>query len=805
MNDLRFALRQLLKHPGFTAIAVLTLALGIGANTAIFSVVEAVLLRPLPYPDGEKLVVIWQREGAEDHSNNYLNYLDWQAQSTSFTELSIYRRDSLSLSGDGAPESLTGALASANFFTAAGIPPLLGRTFNAEEDSPGGTRVVVLGHALWQRRFGGDRQVLGRTLILDAIPHTVIGVMPATMGLPRAAELWIPIGPYTTAESWQDRGNNPGLYSLGRIKPGSSVEQARAEMFAISERLGAQYPRELGRTRTVLTPLLDTSVGTYRSGLWTLIGAAALTLAIACANVAGLQLARGVTRTREFAIRAALGSGRRRLIRQLLAESLLLSLLGGLGGVLLASWSLDAIRLLAPANVPRFQQLELNPMVLGFALAVSVASGILFGLWPALRASQPDLRSALQAGGYAGTGGRSVGRARQWLVTAQVSVTVALLTGAGLLLASLGRMQREQLGFDSRGILTFRLALPGGQYDGNPARVSQLFDNLKRDLAALPGVRSVGSNFAPPLRTAWQSGFYVEGQPEPPPAERPSMELGFIDADYFRTVGIPLLRGRTFDDREQAEDPRGIVIDQAFADRHFPGVDPLGKRIVLGDGWSKNPELQKATVLGVVPTLKLYGYAEQPRLVQAYLARRQIGQLETSFLLKADGNLSALVAPIREAVSRLDPNVPISDIRTMEEVVGATFVSARLYSTLLGLFAGLAVLLAVLGLWGVVGYTVAQRRREIGVRLALGANARQVVGLMLREGLKPLLLGLAAGLGASILTGRLLQHLLFRVSPFEPGILAIVALAFLAVASLACWLPARRAAAIDPSEALRSE
>ena len=805
MNDFQFAYRQLLKNPGFAAIAIATLALGIGANTAIFSVVEAVILRPLPYPQAEKLVVIWQREGTEDHSDNWLNYLDWKAWNTTFTELAISRRDKFNFSGVGAPETLMGAVASANFFATVGVAPVLGRTFSAEEDSPGGARVVVLSHGLWQRNFGGDRKVLGRSITLDGLPHAIIGVMPPALAIPRLAELWVPVGPYAANERWLDRGNNPGLYALGRIKPGVTVEQARAEMLGISERLARAYPDQLGRVRTVVVPLLENSIGTYRRGLWTLAGAAALTLAIACANVAGLQLGRGVTRAREMAIRAALGSSRRRLIRQLVVESLLLSLVGGLLGVLLALWSLDVIRLLVPTDVPRFQQLALNPAVLAFAVVASILSGLLVGVWPALRSSSPDLRTALQSGGYAGTGGRSVGRARQWLVVAQVTLTMALLSGAGLLLASLQRMQREQLGFETKGVLTFRLALPANEFEAKPEVATQLFDSLKREIAALPGVRSVGCNYAPPLRGAWQSGFYVEGLPEPPPTERPSMELSFIDSDYLRTVGIPLLRGRTFDDREMADDLRGIVIDQAFADRHFPGVDPLGRRIVLGEGWSKKPELQRATVIGVVPTLKLYGYAEEPRLVQAYLSRRQIGLLETTYLVKADGSLPSLVRPIREALARLDSTLPISDVQTLDEAVGATFVSARLYSTLLGLFAALASLLAGLGLWGVVGYAVAQRRREIGVRLALGANARQIVSLMLRQGLQPLAIGVGVGLAAAWLTGRSLQHLLFRVSPFDPWILSTVALAFLLVAAIACWIPARRAATVDPSEALRSE
>ncbi len=805
MNDFHYAIRQLLKNRGFAAIAIVTLALGIGGNTAIFSVVEAVLLRPLPYPDSEQLVVIWQQEGQEEHSDSWPNYQDWKAWNTSFSELSIFRRDKFNLSGSGAPETLNGALASANFFAAAKIAPLLGRTFTAEEDAPGRARVVVIGQALWQRNFGGDPQVLGRSITLDGVPHTIIGVMPAAMSTPRLAELWVPVGPYSNDEHWADRGTNPGLYVLGRMKPGVTVEQARAEMLSISERLARAYPDQLAQVRTVVTPLLESSVGIFRGGLWTLAGAAALTLAIACANVAGLQLARGVPRAREFAIRSALGSSRRRLFRQLVVENLFISLVGGAIGVLLALWSLDVIRLLVPADVPRFQQIALNPAVLAFAIAASLASGLVVGVWPALRASRLDLRSALQAGGYAGTDGRPVGRARQWLLVGQVALTMALLSGAGLLLASLQKIQREQLGFDTRNVLTFRLALPESQYDGKQELATQHFDRLKAEIAALPGVTSVGCNYAPPLRPSWQSGFYVDGRPVPPPNERPSMEIGFIDADYLRTLAIPILRGRTVEDRGTMSSPREIIIDQAFANRIFPNTDPIGQRIVLGDGWSKDPELQKATIIGVVPTLKLYGYAEEPRLVQAYLSRRQIGLLETTFFVKAGGSLAALVGPIREAVSRLDPSLPISDVRTLDEVVGASFVSARLYSTMLGLFAGLATFLAALGLWGVVGYAVVQRRREIGVRLALGADARQIVALMLRQGLTPLLAGMAAGMVAAWLTGQSLRHLLFRVSPFDPWILLSVAAGFLLVATTACWLPARRAAGVEPSEALRAD
>ncbi len=797
-------LRPFLRSPGFCAVVVATLALGIGVNTAIFSVVESVLLRAQPYADAERLVFIWQVEGDEEHSNNWFTYQDWKTQNASFSDIAIYRRDSFNLSGTGAPEHLIGALASANLFSTLGIPLALGRGFTPEEDSVGGPRVVLLSQALWQRRFGSDPHALGQSVVLNGIPHTIVGVMPAALGIPSRSELWVPVGPYSADARWVDRGNNPGLFSVARLRPEVTLGQAQAEMAVISDRIAAAYPA-IGRTRAKLTPLIELSIGEFRRSLWTLAGAAALILAIACANVAGLQLARGVSRSREIALRAALGAGRNRLIRELLGESLILAAIGGGLGIGLAYLSLDVIQWLAPAGAIRFQQLAVNAPVLGFAVLTSLVVGLVSGLWPAWRATRFDLRGALQAGGASAGLAPSAGRARQWLVVGQVALTLTLLSGAGLLLASLDRMQREKLGFDSRDVLTFRLDLPVKEYDEQIPRVNQLLDNLRRDLGALPGVRSVAANYAPPLRPGWQSGFHREDRPAPKAGERPSMELSFLDGPYFATMGIPLLRGRSFDDTESPDGPRGIIVDQAFADRHFPGEDALGKRIVLGDGWSKDPELQKATIIGIVPTLKLYGYAQEPRLVQAYLARRQIGLLETTFVLKGIGDLRALAPAIRAALAKYDPTVPIFDVRTMDEVVDGTFAAARLYSTLLTLFATLALVLAALGLWGVVGYAVAQRRREIGLRLALGAGTGRVVGLMIWQGLRPLAVGVAAGLGAAFLAGRLLQHLLFRVAPFELAVVVPLTLGFIGLAALACWFPARGAARVAPAEALRAE
>ncbi len=795
-------LRSLCRSPFFTLASLATLALGIGANTAIFSVLHAVLLRPLPYPAPEQLMLIWQQEGKEDHSDNWLNYLDWKSQNTTFADLAIYRRDTFTLTGSGVAESLSGALASANFFATVGVSPILGRAFDAVEDSPGGARVVVLSHGLWQRRFGGSANVLGRSLTLNSIPHTIIGVMPEIMALPRLTELWVPVGPYSADPVWQNRGNNPGLYCLGRLHLGVSLEQARADLKVIGDRLAQAYPAELANVRPLVQPLIENAVGSYRAGLWTLMGAVALVLAIACANVASLLLARGVARGRELAIRAALGASRARLVRELLAESLVLSLAGGALGLVLAAASFGAMKSLAPAGATRFQELALDWPVLAFAVGLSLLTGVIFGAWPAWRASRPDLNEALQSGGRTVGGGGN--RLRQWLGAGQVALTLTLLASAGLMLSSLAKMQRVQLGFEPANLLTFRLALSEKDYT-DKTRINRFFEDLGREIGALPGVRVAASNLAIPLRPQWDSGFDPEDRPAAAPGKRPSMELGFIDANYFRAIGLPLLRGRSFTDQEGLEDPRGIVIDQSFADRYWPGQDPLGKRIVLGDGWSPNPELQKATVIGVVPTLKFYGYAETPRLVQAYLSRRQFATTVTTILVKTEGDPRKMVDPIRAVLAKIDPNVPLFRVQTMQEIVDETYVVPRLYSILLGLFAGVGLLLACLGLAGVVAYAETLRRREVGIRMALGADSRQVVGLMLRQGLLPMLGGLLLGLGATLVVGRVLSRLLFEVTPTDPGILLTVATILATAAAFACWIPARRAARVDPIVALRAE
>lgn len=799
------ALRSLLKSPATTLLALLTLALGIGANTAIFSVLEAVLLRPLPYPEGDRLLLIWQRSDREEHSVSWPNYLDWRAQAKSFRELGVYARRSLPLTGRGAaPEMLSVTLASANWFAVTGLPPVLGRGFSPAEDAVGAERVVVISHRLWQERFAGRPDVLGQTVQIDAVPHLVVGVLAPEAGYPFTSDAWVPIAPHSDNPVWADRSNNPGLNVLARLAPGVSVAAAQAEMRAVSEALAKLYPDRLERIRAVGVPLPEFFARDYQLGLWAVAGAAGAILLIACANVGALQLVRGVGRAREFAVRAALGAGRGRLMRLVLGESLLLALVGGAAGTWLAFLSFDAIRALAPTGVRAFQQLSLNATVLGFSLLAATLTGVLCGLWPAWSAGRVDLRSALQssAGGSVAPG---AGRIRRWLVGGQVALGFAVLAAAGMLLSSLHKMERENLGFEAGGVLSFRVSLPAATYGSEAARFNQFYDELRARLAELPGVRSVAANLAPPLRPNWQSGFHREDQPEPAPSARPSMELGFIDGDYFRTLGIPILRGRSFTGAEGPEDLRGIVIDQAFADRHFPGEDPLGKRIVLGTGWSKNPELQRATVIGVVPTLRFYGAATEPRLVQAYLSRRQIAIRDTTLLLKCEGDPRALSAAVARTVAQIDPNLPIAQVRTMQEVVDATFVSARMFSTLVTAFAVLAFGLAILGLAGLVSYAVAVRRREIGIRLALGASARQAVGLVMSDSLRVVALALVAGLGLTLLAGRLLAGLLFRVSAHDPVLVGGAALGFALAAWLACWLAARRAAGIAPSEAMRSE
>jgi putative ABC transport system permease protein len=805
MNDLRFALRQLRKSPGFTLIAVLTLALGIGANTAIFSVIYAVLLQPLPYPEGDRLMLLTESDANQPQiSVSFPNYVDWKRDNTVFEHLALSRRESFNLSGlEGrAPEQISGAIVTANFFKAIGLTPQFGRVFTEEEDRVGGPMVAVISDRLWQRLFARDPNVLGRAVNFGNQPYTIIGVMPPQMFSPRTAEVWFPLMRRTDDPAWQARDNHPGLYGWGRLKPGVTIEKALAEMKEIAARLSKQYPDSNANVSVTVNTLLENQVGDYRASLTLLLGAVALVLLIACANLANLLAARGAARAREFAVRAAVGASRWHIIRQLLMESLVLALLGGSLGLCLAAWGRDLLVALSPPGVPRFQNLSLNGWVLIFSLALSFVTSVLFGLWPAWHTSRADIQLALKSGGHGSSDGPGARRSRDLLVVAEVALTLILLSTAGLVLKSFANARNLGLGFDPHLLLSARVDLPEPSYS-DPKKVLSFSEQLMERLSALPGVQNVALAYNPPLMTGWQTSFLPEGMTEPGPGKMPAAEMAVVTPGYFQTMKTALLRGRAFEARDTKEAGPVIIIDQMLADRYFPGQDAVGKRIRMSTG--EKGEREYRTIVGVVPHLKVYGFEEPTVLPQAYLPMAQQPQTGLVVLLRTTLSPRSLEKPVRDIVASLDPAQPAFEFKTMQERVEETWATPRLMSFLLVCFAVLALTLAVIGLYGVMAFNGLRRMREIGVRLALGAMPAQIRLMMLRQGMRLLGAGLVLGFVGALALSRVIRSLLFGVSANDPLIYGTVTLVLAGAALFACWIPARRASRINPMITLRAE
>lgn len=812
LQDVRYGWRTLLKTPGFTLVALLTLALGIGANTALFSVINAVLLRPLPFAQPERLVAVRstdERTGTNGFPSSWPDFADWRAQQTTFDGLAAYSNRSFTLTGMGEAARLNGALITSNLFTLLGAAPQVGRHFTPAEEQPG-AHAVILSHSLWQSRFNGDPQIAGRTLLLGGINYTIVGVMPQGFRFPvtgEAAELWISAGVEGEGRvpRFVQRGNH-WIDVLGRLKPGVTLAQAQADMHRINEQLIKQYPDTNNSIGIKTLPLMKFVVGDVSAALWTLFAAVGCVLLIACANVANLALARAATRQREIAVRAALGAQRGRVLRQLLTESLLLALGGGLLGMLLALWGTEALLKLVPAGLPRIAETTLDWRVLGFTLLVSLLTGVLFGLAPAWQMGQTvktGLTEALKDGSRGAGDSVSGGRLRNTLVVVQVSLAFCLLLAAGLLLNSFWRLQQVKPGFDPHNLLSFRLRLPDARYH-EPQQISDFYARLTERLKALPGVTEAAATMTMPLSGSNADvGLAIEGEPSDPNRPFPyDTNLRIVQAGYFRTLGIELLQGRDFDIRDKRGATDTVIINETLARRNFPNQNPIGRRIQpsIGDD-SGMPWRQ---IIGVVRDVRhaSLGEASGP---ECYLAHAQVAQPGMGLVIRTTNDPHALIAAVRNEVRALDAELPIFAIKTFEEYLYESAAQPRFTTLLLSLFGVVALLLTAIGLYGVLAYGVTQRTREIGVRLALGAQPRDVVKLVLKRGLTLVLIGVGLGTGASLLLTKLLKDFLYEVSATDPLTFAAIAVLLLSVALFACLMPARRATKVDPLVALRYE
>lgn len=803
LQDLRFGLRQLRKAPGFTLAAILTLALGIGANTAIFSVVNGVLLRPLPYEDAQQLVFLWEGSPTfPEMSVSLPNYFDYRDRQRSFTQLAGFRTEAYDLTGLEVPERVTARLASHELLSVLGVTPQLGRGFTPEEDTSGGPPVVMLTHGDWVRRFGADPKVLGRSLTLSGVPHTVVGVLPERFGFFTERDVWVPLA--RTDARWQtQRGDHPGLYAIGRLKPGVSLAQARADLESVGRALQEAYPSSNAQLLPRLEGLQEQLVGDLRPSLLALMGAVALVLLIASINVANLLLARGTSRSRELTIRAALGAGRGRLVRQLLVESSLLSLVGGALGLLLAVWGVDLLAGVRPDSIPATATFSVDGQVLGYALGISLAVGLLMGTLPALRASQVQLAHTLQD---TGAGGRRFrGRARDALVVAEVALALVLLVGAGLLGRTFLQLRRLDTGYRSEGLLTLRMSAPESRFPG--ADVLRAFpERVVERLSAAPGVRGVTYSAGLPLAGFSETSFQPVGQPKPPPGEEYFAAYFITAPNYFEVMETPLVQGRGFLPTDRAGAPLVVVVDEALARRFWP-QGAVGQRLSLSGG------ALEAEVVGVARHVVAYGPGEkEPAPFQFYVPYAQLPDeyvLSTGrglgLVVRAEGDASALTSLVRNEFKALDPDQALSSVQPMERLLQDALGQRRFVLGLVGLFALAALLLSSIGIYSVMSYVVAQRTREMGIRIALGAGRGDIYRLVMGQGMVLAVAGVGVGVAAALGLTRLLGSLLSGVSASDPLTFVVVALGLGAVAVLASWMPAQRAVRVDPITSLRAD
>ncbi len=801
-QDVRLALRSIRARPGFSAVVVGTLALAIGANAAIFSVVNGVLLRALPFHDPDRLVLVRGAPTDGDSakvggSTSYPDYADLRDAAKAFQSIAILgTRSPVHTSGKLEPARLSSAVVSANFFSTLGVAPLLGRGFLAEEDTPGGPKVAVLAHELWQSRFGGDPRILGTSITLDGQPHTIVGVMPRGFAFPRTAQLFTPI-------TQQPRIGNRGVHGftvIGRIAAGVPFARAEAEAKAIAARLEAEHPESNAKRGARLEPMREAVVHNARPGILVLAGAVGLVLIIGCTNVAGLFLARAASREREAAVRTALGAARGRLVRQLLTESVLLSLIGGALGIVVALYGVRALVASAPSTLPRTGAIAIDGIVLTYLLLVSVAVGVAFGALPAWQFSRGESLAALRDGGRGATSGKRRLRLRRVLVASELALAVVLVVGAGLLVKSFARLQQVDVRFDPTHLLLVPIELPESRY-GDAQLRGRFYESLRERTEALPGVRGAAIAQEHPLGEGWTSSFTIVGHEPPKPGEEPESRIRPISAGYFHLMGVPLRAGREFAAQDRQGSPGVVVINEAFAAQHFPNENPIGKHIHRSSWWPGMPD--DFEVIGVAANERFRGL-ENEADPATYFSLPQF-QMAQYLLLRTQGDPLALLPAVRREIWALDRSLPVEGANAMTTVLDEQLAGARFNTGLLTLFAVVALFLAALGVYGVLSYSVTQRTSEIGLRMALGAPRASVVRLVVQDGLSLATIGIAVGVGGALVATRLLTKLLFGVSPLDPQVFAVVMLLLGTVATLAAYLPARRASRVDPMVAMRSD
>jgi putative ABC transport system permease protein len=801
-SDIRYAVRNLLKRPGFTAIAVLTLALGIGANSAIFSSIYALLINPLPFPNQDRVVAIWDKNpsrGVQHNEVSMANYLDWRAQNQSFEHLALERWWSTNLTAGNTPERVQGFLVTADFFDVLGVKPVRGRNFAEEENQPGKDTVAIITDSLWQRRFGSDPSIVNKTITTNGIVRTVIGVLPADFNYPKGAEVYAPIS--LTPELMKSRQSH-SFYVIGRLKPGVSLQNAQAEMDTITARLAAQYPETNVGLGATVYPIVADTVRVYATAIWVMMAAVGFVLLIACANVANLMLARATGRQKELALRAALGASRWRIVRQLVVESLVIALIGGAAGVLVAFWGIELLRSGNPGEASKYaagwNHLGINFPVLAFTLGISLLSGLLFGLAPAWHVSKPELNDALKEGGRQTTSGSH--RLRSLLVVSEIALSLVLLVGAGLMFRSFLALLNTSPGFNPEGVLTMSLNLPFAKYKEDAQRAA-FYSELVQRVKTLPGVQSAAVvNYVPLGGSNSSDAFLIEGTPEPPPGQENDGRYRVCTPDYFQTMGISILKGRSFTDQDNAKSKPVIIVNETLAQRYWPNGDALGKRIRFYGPLERAPWME---IVGIVQDVK--HELNLPVTPDYYLPHAQDSWNAMVLVARTSVEPQSMAASIRQQVLAIDKDQPVFDVRTMHEVRAISVAVYSFGSATMGIFAIVALVLAAIGIYGVMAFAVTQRTQEIGIRMALGARALDVLKMVVKTGMSLATIGVIAGLVGAFAITRLMSSLLFGVSPTDAMTFALVAAGLLLVALLACYIPARRATKVDPLVALRYE